>query len=175
MTEKEKLIKRVLWISVFDACTVLFLSGIATLCFIFSSSAFGVMIGIVAISAALLELKGRSKLKNDCFPDALTCLVRSQVVLLLAISAYCVFRIVTVDQASINLLMDGVWAVIIDNGLEELYVSAGITKNSLSQQLYGMVKLVYSAGIVATVIFQGSMAWSYQRRLKKIIVLSSSS
>jgi hypothetical protein len=155
-TPQEKVLKRVLIVSLLDGWSVIAFAAFGILLTLLFGDLSGMAVGVMIAFAGVIEIRGRNKLKRRN-PDGMKLLVRSQLFLLAVILAYCASRLGSFDGDSAmgNLTPD----------MEAMLKEGGLDKADILPMVRTMFFVLYGGLAVGTCLFQGGMALYYRRRI----------
>lgn len=123
------------------------------------SLAFGQLVG-AAVSAIVayggfVELRGRRLLQRRDI-DGMRLLVQAQLIVLGAVWVYAMSRLASFDA--------GLALSNVTPEMNQVLTEAGIDTSQLLQLIKLVFYSMYSAVMVATLLYQGGLAWYYRRR-----------
>src|SRR5262245_34543338 len=99
-TPQEKILQRVLFISVVDGWSIAVLAVLGSLASLLLGDLTGVFIGGLVLTAGIMELRGRGRLRRRD-ASGMKLLVRAQLFLLSVILVYCVSRLGSFDAETV--------------------------------------------------------------------------
>lgn len=155
LTPADKVLRRVLLISVIDAWSVIAISALGSLLALVLGDFSGVFVGLLVIIAGVMELRGRARLvRRDA--KGMRLLVRAQLFLLAVILVYCVSRLGSFDAetAMANLTPD----------MQAALTEAGITRADVLPLVRIAFYTAYGTVAVVSIFFQGGLALYYRSR-----------
>ncbi|MFI5356600.1 MAG: hypothetical protein ACHQ4G_04625 [Opitutales bacterium] len=150
----QDVLRRVLRVSAMNGWSVALFAGLCAVISLFLGQLVGAGIGVLVTIGGVMELRGRRLLQQRDI-DGMRLLVRAQLLVLGVILVYAVSRLASFDgEAAL--------------GNETAEMRQLLNQSGIDQdELMGLIKTVfyamYSAVIVATVIYQGGMALYYRR------------
>ena len=148
----EEIFQRVLRVARFDGLSVLVVAGLFALLAAAMGDYVGAIIGVLVAGAGAIELHGVTLLRHGA-PRGMRWLIGSQFFLMLSVLAYCALRLAHPELAPMR-------AAVTDEMKAQLEVIGWSV-----EQFTGLVyRITYVAVAIATVIYQGGMAFYYQRR-----------
>lgn len=155
LTPPQLALKKVLKISRVNGWSVAIFAGLCALISLAFGDLVGGGIGVLVVASGVMEIHGHRLLKRRD-SAGLTWLVRSQLFLLSVILVYAVSRLFSFDSEYIlsNLTPD----------LEALLKESGISRAEIVPLVQTFFRAFYGAVILATVIYQGGMAFYYRRK-----------
>jgi hypothetical protein len=163
-TPQEKSLKRVLTISRLNGWSVAVVAALGTLVTLLLGDLTGTLVGLVAVASGWMEIRGNGKLQRKD-ASGMTLLVRSQLLLLGVLLAYCVIRLGSFDAetAMANLTPD----------MEAILKEAGLERGDILPMVSMTYYATYSAVAATCLIYQGGMALYYRSRTNTIITALS--
>ena len=155
LTPPQLALRKVLKISRLNGWSVAIFAGLCTLISLAFGDLVGGGIGVLVVASGIMEIHGHRLLKRRD-SAGLTWLVRSQLFLLSVILVYAVSQLFSFDSEYIlsNLTPD----------LEALLKESGISRAEIVPLVQTFFRAFYGAVILATVIYQGGMAFYYRRK-----------
>jgi hypothetical protein len=154
-TPQEKILQRVLFISAADGWSVAGLAVLGGLISLAFGDLTGVFVGLLVLTAGVMELRGRRKLRQR---DAtgMKLLVRAQLFLLTVILVYCVSRLGSFDAetAMANLTPE----------MQAALNEAGVNRSDLLPMVRLAFYVVYGTVAFVSLLFQGGLALYYRHR-----------
>jgi hypothetical protein len=154
-TPPEKALKRVLAVSRFNGWSVIIIAGLGILLTLLLGDLLGTAIGLIAMVSGWMEVHGGRKLKRRDL-EGMKWLVRSQLLLLSVILAYCASRLGSFDAeiAMGNLTPD------MEAPLKEL----GLTRSEILSMVRTTFYVTYTSVAAICLIYQGGLALYYRRK-----------
>jgi Ca2+/Na+ antiporter len=154
-TPQEKALTRVLKISRFDGWSVIIVAALSILLTLALGDLLGSAIGLLAVVSGWMEVRGGRKLKARD-PAGMRWLVRSQLLLLSVILAYCTSRLGSFDAETVmgNLTPD----------LEAILQESGIERTDVLPLVHTFFLALYLSVALVSVLYQGGMALYYRRK-----------
>jgi hypothetical protein len=156
---EEKVYRRVLFVAAFDGWSVVGVACFGTLLTLLFGDLTGILVGLLVISAGVMELHGRRRLRRR---DAggMRWLARAQLFLLAVILVYCVSRLGSFDAETAmgNLTPD----------MEAALNEAGLTRADIQPLVHATFVTTYAVVAVVSLIFQGGLALYYRRRTDRV-------
>lgn len=155
----EKALKRIVTISLLNGWSVAVIAGIGTLLALALGDLLGAFIGLLAVVAGWMEIRGNGKLRRRD-PAGLKWLVRAQLFLLTVILAYCASRLGSYDEEVMlaNLTPD----------MEALLQEAGIGRADVVPLVRMAFYGLYGTVAVMVGLYQGGLALYYRSRVKVV-------
>lgn len=148
----EEVLARVLRLARFDGLSVVVFAGSLALLAAVMGDRVGAVVGLLVAGAGAIELHGASLLSHGD-KRGVDWLVRSQLLLLTAILAYCVLRLTHPDLSPLH-------RAVTDDMKEQLDLIGW----SVDEFLRLVYKLTYGCVAFVTVLYQGGMALYYWNR-----------
>lgn len=148
----EETLARVLRLARLDGISVLAVATLFALMAALSGDFVGAVIGLLVAGAGAIELHGGTLLQHGEI-RGVNWLVGSQLFLMLSIFVYCLLRLLHPDDALIR-----------ENITDEMKASLQNIGWSVDEFLGFFNTLTYSVLALATLIYQGGMAFYYHRR-----------
>ena len=145
---------RVLRIARFDGWSIAIVSGLSLLGVVFSLNPVTLIVAATVFAASLHELSGARQLKAGNIAGV-NALVRSQVIILGAILAYCAVRIASYSPELLDESLSRAQAM----GYE-----IPISRAELEPMVHKFYNITYSIVAAVTVCYQGGLAIYYHRR-----------
>ncbi len=161
-----QVLTRVLRLSGFDAYALIYIAGGFALISAIGRDGVGALVGGLAVGAGLIELHGRRRLRASDI-SGVNWLVRSQVLLLANILSYVAYQIYHYDPQPMLALIEESFATaqrmqgMAPASLPEML---GMTKPELLARAKATAHLAYMSIGVASVFFQGGLAYYYHRK-----------
>lgn len=158
-TPQEKALKRVLKISRANGWSVVIVAGLGALLALALGDWLSLGLGLLVAGFGGLEVRGNRLLrKRD--PEGMKWLVRSQMLLLALILAYCASRLGSFDaeSAMANLTPD----------MEALLKEAGLSRADILPLVHQMFLLLYISVALASLIYQGGLALYYRSKTRPV-------
>ena len=152
-----EVLQRVLRLARFDGLSVLVVAGIFALISARLGDYLGAVVGLLVAGAGAIELHGASLLKHRQ-PRGMDWLVRSQLILLITVLAYCALRLLHPDLAPLRATVN-----------EDVKAQLEVLGWSVDQFLGTVYRLTYLAVSLATFAYQGGMAVYYWRRRATVV------
>lgn len=152
-------LKRVLAVAKLDGITVVSLAGLGMLVSVISGDTSGVVVAGLIVMAGAVELTGVRQLRRRR-PTGLRLLVASQLMLLLCIWGYVALRL----WAGADEMVD----MALTPDRLNLLRQAGVDISLLKEMIHRMLPMAYGIIALATLGYQGGMAWYYQRQTNAI-------
>ena len=151
--------KRVIYLSLFNGWSIALFAGICTVASMFFEITFlSLFVGLTITAAGFLELIGGQRLRdNKSHPFRLLC--GSQVLFFVSLTVYCIIQTMTLD---VYQLMESIPPAILQqvmDGAQADFVTIGIVFEFL-------LKVFYSAVILASLVYQGGIFVYYYTRIK---------
>ena len=156
---EEKVYRRVLFIAAFDGWSVVGVAGAGTLLALLLGDLSGMLVGLLAVAAGVLELRSRRRLvRRDA--SGMRGLVRAQMFLLAVILVYCVSRLGSFDAETAmgNLTPD----------MEAVLSESGLSKADLLPLVQATFFATYTVVAVVSLIFQGGLTLYYRSRTARV-------
>ena len=154
-TPAQKALKRVLTVSRFNGWSVIIIAGLGILLTLVLGDVLGTIIGLLAVVSGWMEVRGGRKLKQRD-PEGMKLLVRSQLLLLSVILAYCASRLGSFDaETAMGNLTPDMAASLKEVGLERADILSMVRTTFY---------VTYVTVAVVTVFYQGGMALYYRRK-----------
>lgn len=154
-TPSEQILRRVLLVAALDGWSVVAVAGLGTLLALLLGDLSGGLVGVLAVAAGVIELRGRGRLQRGD-ASGMRLLVRAQLFLLTVILVYCASRLGSFDaETALANLTPEMEAVLKENGVERADVLPLV-------QL--MFYAVYGTVAVVSVLFQGGLTLYYRSR-----------
>lgn len=152
-------LKRVLAISRFNGWSVIIIAGLGILLTLVLGDLLGTIIGLLAVVSGWMEVRGGRKLRQRD-PEGMKWLVRSQMLLLAVILAYCASRLGSfdADTAMGNLTPD------MAASLKEVGLERGDILSMVRTTFY----TTYITVALVTLLYQGGMALYYRRKTQLV-------
>ena len=156
LTREEKALKRVLSLSRLNGWVAVIIAALGILVTLAMGDFSGVAVGLLIGTAGQMEIRGHNSLKRGN-PDGMRLLVRSQVLMLAVILAYCALRLGSFDDGTVtsNLTPD----------MESLLKEAGLDQAELLPMVRTAFYAGYGAFAFATLVYQGGMALYYRSKI----------
>ncbi len=154
-------LQRVIRVARRDGLTVVVIAGGFAILSAMAGSAIGAAVGIVITGAGVFELHGVSSLRAHR-ATGMSWLIGSQVYLMFAVLAYCIWRLDSFDVVAARELIEGsaqLRSLVHDNGQSVTQFIETLRKTYIA--CYMLVALL-------TVLYQGAMALYYLRRRKPV-------
>ena len=145
-------VRRVVRVARFDGWSVLGVAGVLALAAATMGDYVGAIVGLIVAGAGAGELHGASLLSHGEV-RGLKWLIGSQLFLMAAIVSYCALRLLHPDLAPLRALIDA-----------EMKAQLDLLGMSVEAFLLQFYRLVYLAVALATLLYQGGMAFYYARR-----------
>jgi hypothetical protein len=151
----QEVLRRILRMSALNGWSVALFSGFCALISLLFGQLTGTGVGVMIMIGGIMELRGRKKLQRHDI-DGMRLLVRAQLFVLGVVLVYAVSRVASFDAefARSNVSPE------MQQLLTESGVDLGEILPLIKLAFYGM----YGAVILATILYQGGMAWYYHRR-----------
>jgi hypothetical protein len=158
-TPQEKALKRVLTISRLNGWSVAVVAALGTLVTLLLGDLTGTLVGLVAIASGVMEIRGHGKLQRKD-ASGMTLLVRSQLLLLGVLLAYCAIRLGSFDgeTAMANLTPD----------MEAILKEAGLGRGDILPLVSLAYYATYGAVAATCLIYQGGLALYYSRKREPV-------
>ncbi|MDP2138500.1 MAG: hypothetical protein Q8J74_11680 [Candidatus Didemnitutus sp.] len=159
-TPAQRALKKVLTISLLNGWSVALFAGLCSLVSLAFGELLGFGVGLLVVASGVMEIHGHRRLKRHQ-ADGLTWLVRSQLFLLSVLLVYAVSRLFSLDGETVlsNLTPE----------METVLSEAGITRADIVQMVQLFFRAFYSAIILATLLYQGGLAFFYRRKSPLVI------
>ena len=156
-TPQEKTLKRVLAISRFNGWSVIIIAGLGILLTLLLGDLLGTCIGALAVLSGWMEVRGHKILKRRD-PSGMKWLVRSQMLLLAVVLAYCASRLGSfdADTAMGNLTPD----------MEAVLKESGLERGDILPLVRMAFLTTYLTVAAVCLIYQGGMALYYRSRTR---------
>lgn len=148
----EEIYQRVLRLARFDGLSVLVIAGGFALLAASMGDYVGAAIGLLVAGAGAIELHGVTLLRHS-EPRGMRWLIGSQFFLMFSVLSYCAVRLVHPELTPLR-------AAVTDEMRAQLEV-IGWNVEQFTKLVY---RLTYLAVALATIVYQGGMAFYYQRR-----------
>ena len=152
-TPAQKALARVIKVSRLNGWSVVIVAGLGVLITLLLGDWLGIAIGLLIAGAGGMEVHGGRRLQRRD-PDGMKWLVRSQMLLLSLILAYCASRLGSFDDQTVlgNLTPD----------MEAMLKEAGINRGDIMPMVRSMFLAIYGGFAVVTIFYQGGMALYYR-------------
>ena len=154
-TPAQKALKRVLTVSRFNGWSVIIIASLGILLTLVLGDLLGTIIGLLAVVSGWMEVRGGRKLRQRD-PLGMKWLVRSQLLLLSVVLAYCASRLGSfdADTAMGNMTPD------MAASLKEV----GLERADILSMVRMTFYVTYVVVAVVCLIYQGGMAFYYGRK-----------
>jgi len=154
-TPQEKSLKRVLAISRLNGWSVAVVASLGTIATLLLGDLTGTLVGLLAIGSGVMEIRGH-RLVARRQAEGMKWLVRSQLLLLGVLLAYCATRLGSFDAetAMANLTPD----------MEAVLKEAGLERADILPLVRITYLATYGAVALTCLIYQGGMALYYSRK-----------
>lgn len=159
LTPQEKALKRILAISRFNGWSVIIIAGLGTLLTLVLGDLLGTLIGLLAVVSGWMETRGHHKLKRRD-PTGMTWLVRSQMLLLTVMLAYCASRLGSFDA-------DTAMASLTPE-MEAALKEVGLERADILPMVRTFFLVTYLTVAVVCLVYQGGMALYYRRKTQLV-------
>ena len=158
-TPAEKILRRVLFISLWDGWSLIVIAALGLLVTLLLGDLSGIAIALLVLLAGLIELRGRKQLQRRN-AEGMKLLVRSQVFLLTVILVYCASRLGSYDAESMlsNLTPD----------MRAMLTEAGLQVSDIVPLVHTAFLVLYITVALVTLIYQGGLALYYRSRTKPV-------
>jgi len=158
-TLPEKALKRVIGLSRLNGWSVVIFAGLGTLLALALGDWLSTGLGLLVAALGGLEVHGNRRLrKRD--PEGMKWLIRSQMLLLALILAYCASRLGSFDAESAlaNLTPD----------MEAVLKESGLTRADILPLLHQMFLALYLSVALASLVYQGGLALYYRSKTRLV-------
>lgn len=162
----EDVLRRVLRTSKHNGWSVAIFAVLSFLISIFTGGLLGLGMGVFIIVGGVMEIKGYRRLRRRHF-DGMKLLVRSQLVVLGAVWAWAVPSLVSFDPTYLKeQVIPNMREILSTAGmnLDSVLGQVGISINQVVPLVHLFFVTVYASIMLATLIYQGGMAWYYHRQ-----------
>ncbi len=158
-TPSEKALKRVIGISRLNGWCVTLVAGLGTPIALLLGDWLSAGLGLLVAGFGALEVHGNRLLKKHD-PEGMKWLVRSQMLLLALILAYCASRLGSFDgeSAMANLTPD----------MEAVLNEAGLSRADILPLVHRMFIVIYVAVALASLVYQGGLALYYRSKTRLV-------
>lgn len=155
----QKALQRVLAISRLNGWSVTLVAVFGVLLTLLLGDLLGTLIGLLAVTAGWMEIRGHGKLRRQD-AEGMKWLVRSQLLLLSVILAYCASRLGSFDADSVmgNLTPD----------METILQDAGVGLGDILPLVRLAFFVLYGTVAFVTVLYQGGLALYYRSKTKLV-------
>ncbi len=163
MSEQDEIkrkLNKVLQIASVDHISVLVIAGCAVLLCLLSGYWLEAIFGTLACGAGLVERHGYKQV-SDGIHDGFKSLIRSQLLLLVIILVYAIWRLQTADASE---LLEKISEYPFMQEFIEVYPYPELLEPVIGISL----SLTYGLLIILSLIFQGGLAWWYARSAKRL-------
>lgn len=159
-TPAQRALKKVLTISRLNGWSVALFAGLCTLVSLAFGELLGFGVGLLVVASGIMEIHGHRRLQRRQ-TDGLTWLVRSQLFLLSVLLVYAVSRLFSFDGETVlsNLTPE----------MEAVLSESGIARAEIVPMVQLFFRAFYGAIILATLIYQGGLAFFYRRKSPLVI------
>jgi hypothetical protein len=162
-TPPEKTLQRVLLISAIDGWSLIGIAAIGTLLALALGDLSGAFVGLMAVVAGTIELRGRSRLvRRDA--AGMRLLVRAQMFLLAVLLVYCASRLGSFDE---GLVQDMVQENLTPE-MEAALLESGIQRADVVPAVKVMFYLIYGTVAFVSLLCQGGLALYYRSRTPRV-------
>jgi hypothetical protein len=151
----QEVLRRVLRLSALNGWSVTLFAGFCALISLLFGQLVGTGVGAMITIGGIMELRGRRKLQQHDI-DGMRLLVRAQLLVLGVVLVYAVSRVASFDAefARSNISPE----------MQQLLTESGVDVGEILPLIKLAFYAFYGAVILATIIYQGGMAWHYHRR-----------
>jgi hypothetical protein len=158
-TPQAKVLQRVLSVSRLNGWSVAVVAALGTLVTLALGDLSGTLVGLLAVGSGTMEIRGHKRLKRRD-PEGMKWLVRSQLLLLGVLLAYCATRLGSfdADTAMANLTPD----------MEALLKEAGLARSDILPLVRTAYLGTYTAVALTCLIYQGGLALYYRSRIRPV-------
>ena len=159
-------LRRVLRLARMNGWSVALFAGLCSLVSLAFGDLVGFAVGVLVSFGGALEVRGYRKLKRRD-PDGMTLLVRSQLVVLGAIWAYALPRLLSFDAGYLQCeVLPNARQMLAAAGmdLDALLAQAGIDAGQVVPLVHLFFVVLYGTVMLTTLIYQGGMALYYRHQ-----------
>jgi hypothetical protein len=158
-TPAQKALQRVIGLSRLNGWSVVIVAGLGTLIALALGDWLSIGLGLLVAGFGGLEVHGNRRLKRRD-PAGLKWLVRSQLLLLALILAYCSSRLGSFDgeTALANLTPD----------MEAVLKESGLNRADLLPLVHQMFIALYVSVALASLVYQGGLAFYYRSKTRLV-------
>ncbi len=158
-TPQEKALKRVLAVSRFNGWSVVIVAGLGVLLALALGDWLSIGLGLLVGGLGWMEVYGGRRLRQRD-PGGMKWLLRSQMLLLGLILAYCASRLGSFDAENMmsNLTPD----------MEAALREAGIARADIVPLVHQMFLALYISVALASILYQGGMALYYRGKTELV-------
>lgn len=161
MNDPDKIRQRIIKISGLNGWSILIVAGLFAVISLLMGDGLGVFVGVAVLISPVMELKGRSLLKQGS-PGARQWFSRSQLWLLSVIIIYCVWQLLGFFYFS-----SGV-ADLPPDVREALFAALSVDEATLNAMVGKIYLSVYLTIIFVSVLYQGGLLLYYRRHVPAI-------